>query len=137
MSDYIRGNPGLKSANVEEMISRDELNFRIGEISKCKKDPVYFANKYFTIISPKRGKHIIETYKKQNEMLDTFVKNNRVICCASRQIGKCVNYFTFITIRNKNIPWLKIKIPIGLMFDLSRIIKMINNLKDFKHAKEV
>jgi hypothetical protein len=120
-TEYIRGNPGLKSANVEEMISKDELNTRITEITKCKKDPIYFANNYFTIISPKYGKHIIKTYKKQNELLDAFVKNNRIICCASRQIGKCVNYFTWITIRNKNIPWLKIKIPIGLMFDITKI----------------
>jgi hypothetical protein len=51
MAEYLRGNPGLKSANVEERITRDELNFRINEITKCKKDPIYFANKYFTIIS--------------------------------------------------------------------------------------
>lgn len=123
--DYIRGNQGLKSANAEELITVDELNFRINEITKCKKDPIYFANKYFTIISPKRGKHIIETYKKQNELLEAFVNNNRIVCCASRQIGKCVEYFTFITIRNKNIPWLKIKIPIGFMFDIVKFIKII------------
>ena len=120
MSDYLRGNPGLKSANVEEMISRDELNNRISEITKCKKDPTYFANRYFTIISPKKGKHIIETYDKQNELLNTFVNNNRVICCASRQIGKCVSYFTWITIRNKKFPWLKIKLPIGLMYSAAK-----------------
>ena len=122
MSEYLRGNPGLKTANVEEMISRDELNNRISEITKCKKDPVYFANRYFTIISPKRGKHIIETYKKQNELLETFVNNNRVICCASRQIGKCVSYFTWITIRNKKLPWLKIKLPIGLMYTTAKLL---------------
>jgi hypothetical protein len=121
--DYIRGNPGLKSANVEEMITRDELNNRINEITRCKKDPVYFANKYFTIISPKHGKHIIQTYKKQNEMLETFVNNNRVVCCASRQIGKCVGYFTWITIRNKNVPWLKFKIPIGIMYSVIKLFK--------------
>lgn len=119
-NDYIRGNPGLKTANAEEYITRDELNFRINEITKCKKDPIYFANKYFTIISPKRGKHIIETYKKQNDMLDTFVKNNRVICCSSRQIGKCVVYWTWITIRNKKVKWLKFSIPIGLMFSIAK-----------------
>lgn len=121
--DYIRGNVGLKAANVEEIITKSEFNTRISEITKCKNDPVYFANKYFTIISPKRGKHIIETYKKQNELLETFVNNNRVICCASRQIGKCVSFFTWITIRNKNNPWLKIKIPIGLMFIICKIFK--------------
>lgn len=119
-NDYIRGNPGLKTANAEEFITRNELNFRIAEISKCKKDPSYFANKYFTIISPKRGKHIIETYKKQDDLLDTFVKNKRVICCSSRQIGKCVVYWTWIIIRNKRFKWLKFNIPIGILFSLAK-----------------
>jgi hypothetical protein len=121
-NDYIRGNPGLKTANAEEFITKYELNYRIDEITKCKKDPVYFANKYFTIISPKRGKHIIETYKKQNDMLNTFMNNNRVICCSSRQIGKCVTYWTWITIRNKRVKWLKFSVPIGLMFFIAKIL---------------
>lgn len=120
MADYMRGNKGLKTANSEEFISREELNLRITEITKCKKDPIYFANKYFTIISPKKGKHIIETYKKQNDMLQTFEKNRRVICCSSRQIGKCVVYWTWITIRHKKHTWLKFSIPIGLAFDIAK-----------------
>ena len=101
----MRGNKGLKTANSEEFISREEMNTRISEITKCKRDPVYFANKYFTIISPKRGKHIIETYDKQNDMLETFRNNRRVICCSSRQIGKCVVYMTWIKIRHKKYNW--------------------------------
>lgn len=122
-NDYIRGNKGLKAANAEEFITRDELNFRIQEIAKCKKDPVYFANKYFTIISPKKGKHIIETYPKQNDMLKTFINNRRVICCSSRQIGKCIVYWTWIKIRNTKYKWLKFNIPIGLMFSLAKTFK--------------
>jgi len=120
MSDYMRGNKGLKTANSEEFISREEMNTRISEITKCKRDPVYFANKYFTIISPKRGKHIIETYDKQNDMLETFRNNRRVICCSSRQIGKCVVYMTWIKIRHKKYNWLKLNIPIGLFFDIAK-----------------
>jgi len=123
MSDYMRGNKGLKTANSEEFISREEMNTRISEITKCKRDPVYFANKYFTIISPKRGKHIIETYDKQNDMLETFRNNRRVICCSSRQIGKCVVYMTWIKIRHKKYTWLKLNIPIGLFFNLAKKFK--------------
>jgi hypothetical protein len=122
-NDYIRGNPGLKSANVEERITKDELRLRINEIAACKKDPIYFANKYFTIISPKRGKHIIETYKKQDAMLNTFVKNNRVICCSSRQIGKCVSYFTWIKIRHAKYRWIKFNIPIGIVYSIAKMFE--------------
>lgn len=122
-TDYIRGNPGLKAANAIEHITIDELKTRINEISKCKKDAVYFANKYFTIISPKRGKHIIETYPKQNEMLNCFINNKRIICCSSRQIGKCVVYTTWITIRHKKYTWIKFNIPIGLLFDLANLLQ--------------
>lgn len=120
--DFIRGNKGLKVANSEELISREEYSNRIAEILKCKSDPAYFANNYFTIISPKRGKHIIETYAKQNEMLNTFSKNKRVICCSSRQIGKCVAYLTWIKIRHKKFKWLVIPIPIGIMFSISKLL---------------
>ena len=121
MSEYIRGNKGLKVANSEELITREELDFRISEITKCKNDPIYFANKYYTIISLKKGKHIIETYPKQNDMINMFKNNKRIICCSSRQIGKCVTYWTFVTIRNKNIPWLKINIPIGLFYSIAKL----------------
>lgn len=122
MSDYMRGNKGLKIANSEEFITREEMNSRINEITKCKRDPIYFANKYFTIISPKRGKHIIETYDKQDSMLETFQKNRRVICCSSRQIGKCIVYMTWIKIRHKKYNWLKLNIPIGLFFDIAKTL---------------
>jgi len=122
MSDYMRGNKGLKTANSEEFITREEMNSRINEITKCKRDPIYFANKYFTIISPKRGKHIIETYDKQDSMLETFKNNRRVICCSSRQIGKCVVYMTWIKIRHKKYNWLKLNIPIGLFFDIAKTL---------------
>lgn len=125
-NDFIRGNPGLKSANVSESITREELQRRIIEISKCKKDPVYFANNYYTIISPSKGKHIIETYPKQDSMLKTFIDNKRVICCSSRQIGKCVSFFTWITIKHKIYDWMIIPVPIGLFY---YSVKIVNNVR--------
>lgn len=86
--EFLNGNPGLKISNVSERITKEEANFRIREIQRCCEDIIYFAEKYVTIISPKDGKHIIKLYEKQKEALVSFAKNNRVVCTASRQVGK-------------------------------------------------
>ena len=66
---------------------------------------------------------IAETYPKQNDMLKTFEANKRVICCSSRQIGKCIVFWTWIKIRHKKYNWLKFNIPIGLAFKLAKSLK--------------
>ena len=37
----------IKKANEKEHITKEEFEFRIKEIAKCKRDIVYFAEKYF------------------------------------------------------------------------------------------
>ena len=63
--DFIRGNENLKKPNTVIHIPEDKQQEYIQEIMKCKKDIIYFAEKYFTIISPAKGKHLIELYDKQ------------------------------------------------------------------------
>ena len=99
--NFIRNNEALKAPNVVEKVTPDERNFRIQEITRCMADPIYFAEKYFTIISPKKGKHIIEMYPKQKDLVRTMVDKNRIIALASRQVGKCVFSESKIKVRNK------------------------------------
>jgi len=89
--DYLNGNTNLKVAHASENITPEEFNYRIYELMKCKNDIIYFANKYYTIISPKRGKHIIELYDKQIDMLRLFAGKKRVVVLSSRQVAKTTN----------------------------------------------
>lgn len=78
-----------------EVVSNEEYERRIREIIKCKRDIVYFAEKYFRIVSIANGLMTIQLYEKQKEMLRHFVDNDRSIVCASRQIGKTTCYTIF------------------------------------------
>lgn len=89
---YLRGNENLKKPNVAEYVSQDQQQEYIEELIKCREDIVYFAEKYFTIISPAKGKHLIKLYEKQKTLLRAMVDKNRVISLASRQVGKTTTY---------------------------------------------
>ena len=49
----------IKKVGEIDNISREEFEFRIQEIARCKRDICYFAEKYFRIISLDKGLHII------------------------------------------------------------------------------
>lgn len=92
---FLRGNESLKLPNVSEFVTAAEYERRVKELIKCRSDPVYFANNYYTIISPKRGKHIIELYPKQADLI-RFMSGSRLCCVlASRQCGKTTSYCVY------------------------------------------
>lgn len=76
----------------KEIISRQEYEFRIKEMAKCKRDIIYFAEKYFRVISLDKGLHVIKLYDIQKEFLKFLVDNKKVICCSGRQQGKSTIY---------------------------------------------
>jgi hypothetical protein len=45
----------VKKPNVVERVTREEFEYRIKEIAKCKRDITYFAEKYFKIINLDKG----------------------------------------------------------------------------------
>ena len=95
--NFLRGNKNVKTPNVVEHVTSEEWKYRANEIIKCRKDPIYFANNYYTIISVRDScKKIIELYTKQEEFVNTLVKNDRTICLASRQSGKTTSYCIFV-----------------------------------------
>jgi len=75
------------------------------EFIKCQEDILYFAEKYFKIITIDEGETIIDMWDFQKKMLKAFVEptdgKRHNIVLASRQIGKCVHKDTKIKIRNK------------------------------------
>ena len=82
----------IKKVGEIDNISREEFEFRIQEIARCKRDICYFAEKYFRIISLDKGLHIIKLYEKQKALLRFFVDENRCLTLASRQTGKTTSY---------------------------------------------
>ena len=91
----------IKKIGEIDNISREEFEYRISEIAKCKRDICYLAEKYFRIISLDYGLQIIKPYQKQRELLRFFVNEKRSIILSSRQSGKCVCKDTKIKIKNK------------------------------------
>ena len=90
-----RGNENLKVAGETESISKEELQFRIQELLKCKNDPVYFANQYFKIINLEKGLQQIRLFPKQEELLRFFVENDRCVTLSARQSAKSTTYTIF------------------------------------------
>lgn len=65
------------------------------------RDPTYFAEKFYNIITPK-GKMVIKLYDYQKMLLQNFVNNKYCITLSSRQSGKCLETNMDILIRDKD-----------------------------------
>lgn len=85
-------NPNLKKANATALVSEEDYKKYIREMIRCAQDPIYFANNYYLIVSPGKGKHVIKCYPKQEELLKMFVDETRIIVLASRQTFKSTTY---------------------------------------------
>lgn len=80
-----RGISNIKSAGDTIKVSKEEKEFLVKEVQKCKQDIIYFAENYFYIVSYK-GKHVIKLFDKQKLMLKSFIENNFSIILSSRQM---------------------------------------------------
>jgi hypothetical protein len=78
------GNSNLKRKGADIEWSQD----LILELYKCKKDPIYFAQKYIKITHVDHGLIPIDLYDYQREIIQKIGKNRRVIVGTSRQAGK-------------------------------------------------
>ena len=92
----------------------------IDELIKCKTDIVYFAEKYFYIVTGKKGKSKIVLYEWQKKVLKAFVEtpNNKRHCIVkiARQSGKCFLDDTKVKIRNKKTGEVK-EITVGEFYN--------------------
>jgi len=102
------GNPNLPREN-SKIEWTPEL---ISEFIKCKDDPVYFAERYMKIVHIDRGLITIPLYDYQKEIIRAYPNNLKIALNQSRQSGKCVDYNSLITVRNKKTGEIK-TMPIG------------------------
>jgi len=75
---------------------------RMEEYIRCKEDILYFAEKYFTIVSIDDGKHTIKLREYQRRILKAFVdppdeNKQHIAMLSSRQIGKTTVSTIYLT----------------------------------------
>jgi hypothetical protein len=93
---FYMGNKRLKAEGFEETIGKVEFKKRVREIKRCKEDILYFAEKYFFIVSPDKGKHRIQMFDKQKQLVKSFQEFDRVVTLAARQTGKTTAYTVYL-----------------------------------------
>ena len=93
-SEYYLGNPNLPNKHWKEEYTLEMVN----DLKQCKEDLLYFAENFFYIIDPDKGKVQIELFEYQKKALNTLLNNRQVILLASRQVGKALALDTPIPI---------------------------------------
>jgi hypothetical protein len=81
---FYMGNPNVPSRGAEFEYTPEMVR----EIEKCKKDILYFAENYFYILIPGKGKEKIKLYSAQKRILKKMKNDRFFILLASRQVGK-------------------------------------------------
>lgn len=78
------GNENLPKAGTKYVLTMEQLE----EYEKCMKSPVYFAQKYFKIVTVDDGLQPMKLYDFQKEAAEAYPDTNKLILATSRQIGK-------------------------------------------------
>ena len=78
------GNKNLPTANA----TFDWTPEMISDLKKCKRNLLYFAENFFTIVNLDRGREKIQLFKCQKKVLRSLRDNRFNIVLASRQVGK-------------------------------------------------
>ena len=80
------GNPNVPSRGAEFEYTEEMLS----EIQRCKEDILYFAENYFTILIPGKGKEKIRMFPAQRRILQAMKENRFFVLMSSRQVGKAL-----------------------------------------------
>lgn len=83
-SIHYNGNSNIKRSGVPISWSQDRLK----EYNKCKRNPIYFAEKYIKIVDVDKGLIQIKLYKYQKQIIKNFMYSSRQTVVTSRQAGK-------------------------------------------------
>lgn len=104
---------------------------RLREFDRCAEDPIYFAEKYMTIVSSK-GKHKIILFDYQKDIIRSLWKNSSTVAECARQSGKttavtCFVLWYILFHEDKNVGILANKAPVAREI-LARIKMAYENL---------
>ncbi|ASV44549.1 terminase large subunit [Salicola phage SCTP-2] len=115
MSKILEGNI-LKKAHQKESFTKQQIE----ELKKCSHDKeygyYYFITNYCHVQHPTRGKVLFKPFKYQEDLLYNYHNYRLSINMLARQLGKCVDYETNITVRHKETGEEQ-TLPIGEFFE--------------------
>ena len=79
-------NKFIRKSNAEVEITPQQMI----EVKRCMIDPIYFCRNYVKIVHPKHGAMALDLYDYQEQMINLYNNNDRVIVMSARQTGKSV-----------------------------------------------
>lgn len=128
--------------NASAVISIEERQRRVKEITKCIIDPVYFLKNYVHIQDKKtRQKIKFNLYPAQEDAVRVFLKYKKVICLKSRQSGFSWLFdgiTAWATLFQPNFESLLLSIDDkGARRNLRRIKFMLDNLPDWMFNSDI
>jgi hypothetical protein len=94
---FYNGNMNLKSIGVPVSYTPEQVK----EYMKCKNDPIYFMETYCNITSIDLGNTLFKMHQYQKDLVNAIHNNRFTIAKCGRQLGKCCEKTTLLTIRNK------------------------------------
>jgi len=79
-------NQYIRKSNSELEITPEQVL----EVKRCMADPIYFCRNYVKIVHPKLGVVPLDLYDYQEDMINLYKGNDRVVVMSARQTGKSV-----------------------------------------------
>lgn len=100
MTKILEGNI-IKKAHKKEYLTEKQIN----EIKKCSNPKVgcyYWMTHYAYLSHPTMGKLLYKPFAYQVKLIQNYHEKRLNINMLGRQLGKCVDGDSLITVRNKN-----------------------------------
>lgn len=91
MNESYLSNPNLKAVGVPVAFTQEQIE----EYQRCASDCVYFIEHYVKIVHVDRGLIPFEPFEFQKEIINFFVRENKLIVRLSRQSGKTTTTAAF------------------------------------------
>lgn len=66
------------------------------ELLRCRKDPIYFIERYCWIVAPDKGRMLFKLYDYQRKLLHHYITHNKSVTLLARQSGKTESAAAFL-----------------------------------------
>jgi len=127
---WFNANEGVRRKGIKFAMTPEEIE----EYIKCKLSVYYFAEHYCKIKLEDGTVGQMKLRDYQKDIIKLYTENRYSILMASRQVGKCIDYTSVITVRDDNTGYAY-KINIGkLYYDTvkqSRKLTILEKIKLF------
>jgi hypothetical protein len=111
----------VKKAHKQQVWTEQQIT----ELVRCQdpeNGPHYFMSNYFHIQHPTKGKLKYQPFDYQVGLIDAYHKHRFSIAMVSRQMGKCVQFDTAISVKNDKTG-KQYNLPIGLFHEFTQAIR--------------